>query len=200
VTTPADDRGPPPEGWAAFWREHGADLRRRAHKVLGPAATLGITADDIVNEVITNLIKKGIPEGRNPRAYAMTAVTNEAIDVIRTRKHHTDEDIEFDERIGVDDIEEPIDDELLARDLIEAIEELPEREAIAIRERILRGRPATEVARTLNVTTTQRVSQLVNAGLRRLRAKPPFKDLLPTVSPPSSASPATAGPQPEATP
>jgi DNA-directed RNA polymerase specialized sigma subunit len=47
---------------------------------------------------------------------------------------------------------------------------LPPRERHALVERVMNGRPANEVAGELQVTP-QRVSQLVNQAIRKLRAK-----------------------------
>lgn len=85
--------------------------------------------------------------------------------------------MEPDDVISDEDIETAVDREELARHAMAALEELPERERYAIIERVMKCREAKEVGAELHVAP-QRVSQLVNAGLGRLRNLPAFTELL----------------------
>lgn len=192
-----DDRGPPPEGWAAFFTENGELMLRVAGRTAGHDARGGSSAEDIVSEALTKLIAAGIPKGANARAYAITVVINAALDEIKKTKRFTDEDIDFDDKIGIDDIEVAVDDALLAEDLRNMLGELPEREAHAIREKVMSGRHWRDVAPELGVTTVQGVGRIVNRGLEKLQKMLRFPEPSSGVS--VTASPSTTGRPSEAT-
>ena len=82
----------------------------------------------------------------NGRAYVLRAVRNAAIDALRRRRFHTDDDINLDEFVGTTDIEADVDDDLLLDEVLEALEDLPEREATAIRGLFLEELPWEVVA------------------------------------------------------
>lgn len=181
--------GPPSEGWAAFYAANGDALLRSAVASLGRDARAGVSAEDIVNEVLAKLIKRGIPRSAIARAYVFTSIKNAARDTIAMGGRFTDDEVHFDERIGVEDIENLVDDALLGDDVVAALEELPERESRAIREKVMNNRHWSEVAPELGVTTSQGLGKIVNSGLDKLRKMPRFAELTPPVS--SSPSPST---------
>ncbi len=189
-----EHRGPPASGWAAFFTEAGPVLLRVATRVLGPHAVTGISAEDVVNEALTKLIAKGIPQERDPLPYAITTVKRTGLDEIKAARRINDGEVDVDQEIGEHDIEAAVDDALLAHDLVQAIERLPAREAHAIREKVINGRHWQEVAAELgDVTTVQGVGKIVSRGLSKLCKQSRFADLFRSVStsqgPPTKASP-----------
>lgn len=176
-------RLPPPDGWAAFFAEHGEILLRIATRIVGNATFLGVSAEDIVGETMRKLLAAGLPEGANPKAYAITAVKNTAKDLAKQKKQYTEEVIDFDATVGTDHIEEAIDDALLAEDLRDALDELPEREAHAIREKVMKDRHWRDVGSEIDVTTAQGLGKVVNRGLDKVRKMPRFTELGSDVSP-----------------
>lgn len=169
--------GPPPEGWAVFFANNGAVMLGVAAGILGRNAARGASAEDVVSKVIVKLIKRGIPDDVNARAYVLTAVRNAAYDERKPLKRHTDEDVLLDDRVGIHGIEEDVDDQLLIDQVVDALDELPEREAHAIREKFLHARHWHDVAAELGVTTSQGFGKIVNAGLEELRKMPRFTGL-----------------------
>jgi RNA polymerase sigma factor (sigma-70 family) len=175
-------------------------MRLAAAGVLGghDKAILGKSADDLVGDVLRELMLKPMPPLTNLRGYLTTAVRNRGRDVIRRSRYEAPVDNEFDEMIGIDDIEAPIDGAELAREAVIVLDQLPERERYAIRERVMLCRPAKDVGAELGVAP-QRVSQLVNAGVARLRGLPAFIELFSTDRPLSGPSTVT-GPHPTGSP
>lgn len=172
-----EDRGPPPEGWAAAWAEHGEAMLRAAARVLDGKAARGASAEDVVGDVLERLINKGVPRGANTRAYMIRSARNAALDAVKPLKHHTDADIDFDDEVGVDSIEDDVDQQILLDDVLAALDELPPREAFAIREKFLKERPWHEVAADLDITTSQGLGKIVNSGLDKIRKMPRFAGL-----------------------
>lgn len=168
-----------PDGpdWAAIYTEHGQAMRRAARSILGDQQTLGKTADDVVIDLLEELMVKELPPRiRNLRGYLSAAARRRAIDLIRSRG--------ADDRVvsksaaheAVEDWEDVIDTEILAAAAVDSLDMLPDRERYAIEQRVMLRRQAKHVAAELDVTP-QRVSQLVGAGLARLRKLPPFARL-----------------------
>lgn len=180
---------PPPEGWAAFWDEHADALLRAAVAVIGRNSRAGVDAEDIVSKVMTKLIARGIRNDRPALGTVMVSIRNASLDAIAAAKRLTDADIDLDERISVEDIESDVDLSLLGAEASAALAELPEREAHAIREKVMNDRHWSEVAPEVGVTTSQGLGKIVNSGLARLRKMPRFAELLPDVS--SAQAPST---------
>lgn len=180
--------------WAALYAEHGRAMRIAAVGVLGGQdnEALGKSADDIVGDVVRELMLKPLPATANLRGYLTTAVRNRARDLVRRSRHEAPVDNEFDELVGDDDIEAPSDRAELAKQAVAGLGGLSERERYAVRERVMLCRPANEVAADLGVTP-QRVSQLVNAAVGRLRRLPAFTALVST-DPPTPGLSTTTGP------
>lgn len=165
--------------WAAAYGEYGRAMRATAAAALGGRykEILGKSADDIVGDVIAELMVKDLSHVTNLRNYLISAVRNRVRDLQRRSEYERPEAIDFDAKVGVEDIEEPVDTAALAQQAVAGLDELPERERYAIIERVMKCRPANEVGPELGVQP-QRVSQLVNAGLGRLRGLPAFEGLL----------------------
>lgn len=186
---------PPPEGWAAFWNEHGDALLRAAVAVIGLHDHAGVDAEDVVSKVMTKLVARGIRTDRSAIGTVMTSVYNAAVDALRTAKRYTDGQIDLDTFIGIEDIEASVDLELLGKEAVAALDELPEREARAIRQKVMNDRPWREVAAEFDVTTSQGLGKIVNPGLAKLRKMPRFAELLPDVSSPQAPSTTTGSPR-----
>jgi RNA polymerase sigma factor (sigma-70 family) len=163
--------------WAEIYAEHGEAMHRAARGVLGSRAALGVSAEDIVAGVVVELMEKGLPANvRSLRGYLVTATARRAIDAVRRTKHETGEKVNVADHHG--DMDREVVDRVLAQAAVDALDHLPERERHALRERVMYRRQAKEVARELGVEP-QRVSQLVNAALGRLRRLPTFTDEVP---------------------
>lgn len=186
---------PPPEGWGAFWNQHSDTLLRAAVAVIGTHARAGVDAEDVVSKVMTKLVARGIRTDRSAIGTVMTSVHNAADDALRGAKRYTDGEIDLDAYIGIDDIEGSVDLELLGKEAVAALDELPEREARAIREKVMKDRPWREVAAEFDITTSQGLGKIVNPGLAKLRKMPRFAELLPDVSSPQAPSTTTGSPR-----
>lgn len=167
--------------WAAIYAEHGRAMRSAAIAAMGGPMKeiLGKSADDVVGDLIAELmVKRTDLSGKtNARGYLTAAVRNRVRDLHRRSKFEAPAVMEPDDVISDEDIETAVDREELARHAVAALEELPERERYAIIERVMKCREAKDVGAELHVAP-QRVSQLVNAGLGRLRNLPAFTELL----------------------
>jgi RNA polymerase sigma factor (sigma-70 family) len=186
--------------WAAIYAEHGRAMRTAAMAALGgpDKEILGKSADDIVGDVLAELMLKDLGPVTNLRSYLTSAVRNRVRDLQRRSRHERPEAIDFDAMVGVEDLEDPIDRAELARQAKASLDELPERERYALVERIMKCRPAKDVAAELGIKP-QQVSQLYNAALGRLRKLPAFTALLPVDRPLPDLSTAT-GPDETGTP
>lgn len=167
--------GSPPMPWADIYRAHGGAMLAAARGVLGSFASdkeaLGKSAEDVVGDVIEELMTKGIPASvKNVRGFLTTAVRRRAVDHLRRTRFETASGPAFDELEGLDGIEQAVD---LAADTDSALAALPAHERHAVEQRVMLQRPAKDVGDELGVSP-QRVSQLVNAALARLRGHSAF--------------------------
>lgn len=192
--------------WAGIYAEHGQTMRTAARAAMGggkKASTreiLGKTADEVVGDVIEELMTKGtdLSQVGNVRGYLNAAVTNRVRDLHRRSRFEAPDDLDPDLIVGDRDIEAEVDRDELRQQAVAGLDELPERERYALEERIMKCRPAQDVAADLGVKP-QQVSQLYNAALKRLRQLPAFTDLLSIDrSPPGSSTP--TGPDATGTP
>ena len=141
-------------------------------------STLGLSAEDVVDEVVTGLLDGSI--GLDPavadhlKARLRRIVANRAIDLMRRRgaesrarmkQHPTD----------LTDIEADVETMVLAGQAEERMFVLNEREHYVIVEHVKKGRLVKDVADEL-VCTPQNVSQLKKAALRKLFAALPFAE------------------------
>ncbi len=146
-------------------------LRRRTH--------LGASAEDIVSAVVQELMKKGFPpDVASLRAFLVDITKKRAIDEFRRSQHevHDTPDEAHQHEDEHEDVEGIATDLAMADLAVAKLDTLPPRERDALRERVMRQREAQDVAKDLNVTP-QRVSQLVNVALARLRSLPEFENI-----------------------
>jgi len=178
-------------GWAEVWFEQKDAMLAAANSVLHGSSALGMDAMDVASTVMEEMIRKGPPPPDVPlRPLLVVAAKRRAIDAIRrktTRFEDRRADPE-DRSENEDTLEEGVEDDDLAVRAIVAVGNLPPRERYAIVERVMKERPAAEVGPELGVTP-QRVSQLVNSGLDRIRHDPTFMELDTTDT--------TGGPSPD---
>lgn len=178
--------------WADIYAQHGKTMRAVAHAMLRGTTVDGKSADDIVSEVLTELISKGEPAMDNPRSYLCGAVRNRVNSAKRRHARVDRNEPDTDRTPGQEDVEDDVELRVLAAAATEALQDVPERERYAIEQRIMLDRPAHEVGAELGVEG-QRVSQLYNAGLRRICKSPSFRttasrDPSFTGAPPAPAS------------
>lgn len=188
--------------WAEIYAEHGQPMRVAAIAEMGGThkEILGKTADEVVGDVIEELMTKGTDLTRvsNVRGYLTTAVRYRVRDLHRRSKFEVPAELEAEVLVGDDDVEDAVDREELAGQAVAALDQLPDRERYALEERIMKCRPAQEVAAELGVRP-QQVSQLYNAALKKLRRLPAFTELLPFDRPLPGQS-TTTGPDETGTP
>lgn len=189
--------------WAGIYAEHGCAMRSAANAAMGGPLKeiLGKTADNVVGDLIAELMVKRTDLSMKTnlrRSYLTTAVRNRVRDLHRRSKFEAPAVMEPDDVISDEDIEAAVDRKELAGQAVTALDELPERERYAIIERVMKCREAKEVGAELDVSP-QRVSQLVNAGLGRLRNLPAFTEL-PSLDRPLQGPSTVIGPDTTGTP
>lgn len=162
----------------------GSTQREREH--------LGVSTADVVIGVMEEVITKGIPSDvKSVRAHLICVARRRALDAARRDRHELADDHDFEAHHDADpSLDDQVQSNLLAAAALEALEDLPENERYAMRERVMLERPAKEVGAELGVTP-QRVSQLKNSALAKLRSLPAFVDLLPRDLP-ADAAPAAS--------
>ena len=180
--------------WADIYAEHGQAMRLAARAAMGGEKRdsireiLGKTADEVVGDVIEELMTKGtdLSQVGNVRGYLNAAVRNRVRDLHRRSRFQAPDDLDPDHLVGDTDIEAEVDREELRQQAVASLDELPERERYALEERVMKCRPAKDVAAELGVMP-QQVSQYYNAALKKLRQLPTFTELLSfDRSPPST--------------
>ncbi len=183
----------PPIDWAAIYAEHGRAMRAVAIAEIGGRnkEIFGRSADDIVGDVVASLMRTGRDPSQmdNPGAYLKVAVRNQIRTLKKRSRFEGPDDVEFNDFVGDNDIEAEVDRHMLAHAAATALDRLPERERYVLVENVMKCREAKEVGPELNVTP-QRVCQLKNQALHRLRQLPAFTDLGPVDR--SSPDPSTA--------
>jgi RNA polymerase sigma factor (sigma-70 family) len=191
--------------WAGIYAQHGQSMRATGRAAMGGEndsirEVLGKTADEVVGDVIEELMTKGtdLSQVGNVRGYLNAAVRNRVRDLHRRSKFEAPVDLDFDIIVGAEDIEAEVDREELRQQAMTGLDQLPERERYALVERIMKCRPAQDVAAEIGVKP-QQVSQLYNAALQKLRQLPAFTELLSFDRSPPSPSTAT-GPDATGTP
>lgn len=185
--------------WAAIFDQNYSVMYAAAASVLRGQSALGVDADDIVSIALNEAITKGIPPNIDQlHSYLARIARLRAIDALRRRKHQAsdppDPATELAPRIATDGPDELAVKAELASDIAGHLDELPERERFALEQKVMRDRSRAEVATHLGVTP-QRVSQLVNAALARLRLLPTFTERAPFDTQESGGS-TTAGTRP----
>jgi RNA polymerase sigma factor (sigma-70 family) len=160
--------------WGQIYLAHREAMYHAAAWALEGRAHAGVSAGDVVQKVVIELQRLGLPaDTRDLRAVLVRRTLQRAHDEVRRARRHPTIPLEED---TPDQVNEDADVEriVLARLHLECAQRelpgLPPRERHAVVERVMNGRPANEVAGDLQVTP-QRVSQLVNQAIRKLRAK-----------------------------
>ena len=161
--------------WADIYVEHGQAMRKVARLMLRDQLIDGKTADEIVGDVLADIMLKGIPAVKNIRSYLCEAVRNRVRDAYRRHARVDWNEPDLNENPSGEDVQADVEVNVLAGAATEALAEIPERERYAIEQRIMLARPAKDVAEDLGVEP-QRISQLYNAGLRRIRESPSFNN------------------------
>jgi RNA polymerase sigma factor (sigma-70 family) len=148
---------------------------RAAQRVLQGQAFNGVSAEDIVMTVMTELAQKGVPDdedGRpfNLRAYLRTCVVWRAIDALRRaeRLQVLDPAKDLTDSTSTDPTHTAAESRSFLQKFDELLRKLSSNERYVFQERVLNGRPAKDVARELGVSPP-RVSQLVTAALKKLK-------------------------------
>jgi RNA polymerase sigma-70 factor (ECF subfamily) len=163
-------------------------MYRAANRALREHAHLGTSAEDVVSAVVQELMRKGFPTNVDSlRAFLVDITKKRAIDEFRRSQHelHDTPDQPHEHPDEEEDVEDFAVRLAMADLAVAKLDTLPPRERNVLRERVMRQREAQDVATDLNVTP-QRVSQLVNAALARLRALPEFQDLQSATSHPQT--------------
>ncbi|WCO67956.1 sigma-70 family RNA polymerase sigma factor [Iamia majanohamensis] len=167
--------------WAAIYTEHGQAMRLAARSAMGgpDKEILGKSSDDVVGDLVAELMvkKRDLSTKDNLRGYLTAAVRNRVRDLQRRSEFEHPEDFTPDDVVSDEDVEAAVDRAELAAQAVAVIDELPERERYAIVEKVMKCRQAKDVGPELGVKP-QRVSQLVNAGVGRLRKHAAFTGLL----------------------
>jgi RNA polymerase sigma factor (sigma-70 family) len=179
----------PSGGWAHFFDANADALLRAASGILHRDVVDASDVDDVVMTVMRRLIAQGgAPADRDPVAYALTAVRNEALDRRKRQRRSTDQPTDFDAMIGTADVEAAVDDAILVAQVLDALDDLPDNERTAIRGKFLEERPWADVAAEIGITTLRGFTKAVNRGLDRLRAMPQFAELFGRAPRPSTTT------------
>ena len=158
-----------------LYLRHREAMWRTAQRGLNGTAVGGVSAEDVVQQVVLELKVRGLPADRTApaqiEAYLLRSVRSRAIDAVRKMKRS--------ERLPDADAFDPVDpgavDPLTAaeqdsfmRHCDRLLGRLTPNERFAFEQRVRGQRPAKDVARELQVAPS-RVSQLVKAALAKLR-------------------------------
>lgn len=165
--------------WAAVFDRYYNVMYAAANSILKGQAALGVDAEDCVSVAFRQVMRDGIPQGvRQPHSYLAEIARRRAVDNLRRRRHQSDSPVNGDTPRPPGSPEPELPEEIvagsdLAAEITEQLGRLPPRHRTALVEYKMRERPREEVAAELGVTP-QRVSQLVNEALAKLRALPAF--------------------------
>ncbi len=162
--------------WAAVYE-------RCRHAMFGTARRFFRTSDearrgtsdaDVVQTVMAEMIKKGLPTDINSIERLRTFMVN----VTWRRTHNASQRLSAanepfpepgsPEELCDEAFEDYVHDQIIASQAKVLVERLPDRERHVIREHILKGRTQNEVAADMRVSDG-RIRQLCTAGLHRLR-------------------------------
>jgi RNA polymerase sigma factor (sigma-70 family) len=160
--------------WGRIYLAYREAMFHAAGWVLEGQAHAGVSAGDVVQKVVIELQRLGLPaDTRDLGALLIRRTIQRACDELRRAQRHPT--IPLEEQVhDLADEQADVERIVLARLRLACAQRelpgLPPRERHALVERVMKGRPANEVAGELQVTP-QRVSQLVNQAIRKLRAK-----------------------------
>jgi RNA polymerase sigma factor (sigma-70 family) len=149
---------------------------RTAQRILKGVAVAGTSVEDVVQQVVVEIKERGLPEGlatpAQIKAYLRTCVVSRSIDALRKRRQHEhldDDDLSHRADPGPMDPSVRVEQAVLVEACLKRLCHLTPNERFAFEERVVKQRPAKDVASELKVAPP-RVSQLVTAALRKLRA------------------------------
>jgi len=147
-----------------FFRKHFDLVHSTALAVTGSRED----ADDVVQTVFLRLLRRELPRDvqKNPKAYLYRAAVNESLNIIRRRQRHPTTDLE-----GVDmsaNEVEPLQAEVIHRELYEAIAELKPKAAEILILRYVHEYTDVQIAKLLG---TSRGTIAVNLYRTRARLK-----------------------------
>ena len=160
--------------WGGIYLAHRKAMYHAAVWVLEGRALAGVSAGDVVQKVVIELQRLGLSaDTRDLGALLVRRTIQRAYDELRRAQRHPTIPLEEDAHDLADE-QADVERIVLARLRLECAQRelpgLPPRERHALVERVMKARPATEVAGELQVSP-QRVAQLVNQAIGRLRAK-----------------------------
>jgi len=171
------------DAWADAFKEYHRLTRRVVTAAMGGAArsVFGRSADDVETIVWQEAMRNGVPDGVSLRAHLLQLCRSRAIDALRRGRAHPEEELpssdeEDTEKVRPGDIEiyngGSVEEEVAQGDLAERISAhlgvLTDGQRYAVVERVMKQRPAKDVAAELNVSPP-RVAQLVTQAYKRLR-------------------------------
>lgn len=159
------------QAWADAYRLYATDVRVAARRALGLQRPGGLTSDDVVHDVFTNMMRRALPEDLvSLRSYLVVAARHVVLDAVKSRSARLEmvEDVETNAppALGEDPEELAISSALYVR-VLEHLTELTQNERYVFVQRVMKERRRDEVAQELGVTP-QRVSQLVAVATAKL--------------------------------
>ena len=171
-----------PIDWAVIWSEYGDLMLRVAHQVLRGRNPDGKSAEDVVGDVVAELMRTGALDGKkNVPGVLVTAVRWRCLDALRRgKKQGPVDEIEL-VQVSGSDTEAQAFEQITNDTLADIIHRLSRAQQQVIRERIMKARPAKDVAADMGITP-QRVSQIVKEALAAIRADPAFISMASTDS------------------
>jgi RNA polymerase sigma-70 factor (ECF subfamily) len=139
-------------------------LRRFSYSLTGSKAD----ADDLVQNVVERLLKKGIPDRENPVPWMLTVCKNMWIDEMRARdvrlKYASEKDRHNNEQSGSDArMSEPLLNQLETDRVLSALAKLPENHRLPLGLVAVGGMSYAEVAYILDVPIGTVMSRVARA-------------------------------------
>lgn len=166
-----------PDVEAAYMAYREPMLRSAAGTLRGlDSATLGLSAEDVVNEVIMGLLEGKIElersHAKHLRARLRRIVINKAIDLIRTRGSESRAKMKQ-HSVALSDVESDVETIVLSEQAEQRMHMLTGDERYVIVENVKKDRLVKEVAAEIGCKP-QNISQLRRSALRKLGATPSF--------------------------
>lgn len=159
----------------AAWRTYGDEFTRVARRILGN----GCDAEDAVQDLMVDLVRKGALIDGDPRVYLLQALRHKCLDVMTAQKAVPVDPDTLRQRASHDDPEQ----QLLRRELRAVLATLTRRERIVVVNRLMLGRSLGEVAELAGLRSPKIIIDLVNELRQQLGdqfaefAHPPEPDL-----------------------
>src|SRR5262249_875800 len=117
--------GPLTQDFEQIFREHSQMVYRTAYSVTGSRQD----AEDVLQTLFLGLLRRGLPPGmrENPKGYLYRAAVNLSLNAVQSRRRHV-------HIVDTDRLESPVDstqeenrDEVLQKDLVQAMSQLSPR-------------------------------------------------------------------------